>query len=136
MTRFSDDEKRFWADLLLYVEQEVKPGGRKGFEIKNKQLTTFRRQNGITLKWKPDSSDLNKPADSLNKNTILFKSHNNVCGDLLCHLRNAFAHCRIEKEQDGTYLLYDKHNGSTNMVGRIRQNLLPELVEQIKAIRH
>lgn len=48
MIKLSNPEKLFWADLLLYYEQEVKPKS-SGFKIKNKELSEFIKTNSIEL---------------------------------------------------------------------------------------
>lgn len=134
MTPLSNDEKLFWSNLLIYVEEEVKPNS-NGFNITNKSLTQFCRQNNIVLVSQKGSKQL--PALSqTDKNTIRFKYSNKACATLLKHLRNAFAHCNINKDAKGNYELQDKYNSSLTMTGRIEPNLLYKLVEQIKAIRH
>lgn len=42
MISLSNPEKLFWANLLIYVEQEVKPNS-KGFSFKNKTLVSTKK---------------------------------------------------------------------------------------------
>ncbi|MBD5209915.1 MAG: hypothetical protein HDS77_01390 [Bacteroidales bacterium] len=128
----TDNEKIFWADLVIYVEQEVKTK-QKRFNINNKKLKSFLKQKNINLKRAKISS---KPFDKKqNENTITFSKGKNFIADLLCHLRNAFAHSNIEIDNNGDYLLSDYYGtGKLNMKGRISPQLLFELIDQIKAI--
>ena len=135
MNSLSNTEKLFWANLLIYVEQEVKTNP-KGFNIKNKSLTQFCTQNGITLEPKESSKQLRALNPGKDKNIIRFKYHSSACAALLRHLRNAFAHFNINKDAKGNYELCDKHNGSLTMTGHIKPNQLFALVEKIKEIRH
>lgn len=128
----TDKEKIFWADLVIYVEQEVKTK-QKRFNINNKQLKSFIQKKNINLKWeKLSNNPFKKKQDD---NTITFSKGNNFIADLLCHLRNAFAHLNIEIDKNGDYLLADYYRkGKLNMKGRISPQLLFELIDQIKAI--
>lgn len=134
MISLSNNEKLFWANLLIYVEQEVKPNP-KGFNIKNKSLTQFCNQNGIVLDPKESSKKLLALNPGNDKNTIRFKYSGSACASLLRHLRNTFAHFNIYKDAKGNYELHDKYNGSLTMTAHIKPKLLFALVEQIKEIR-
>ncbi len=134
MSSLSNPEKLFWANLLIYVEQEVKSNP-KGFNIKNKSLTQFCKQNGIVLEPKESSKQLLALNPGKDKNILRFKYSGSACASLLRHLRNAFAHFNINKDAKGNYELCDKYNGSLTMTGHIKPKLLFALVEQIKAIR-
>lgn len=132
-SEFDEDDMLFWASVVIYVEQEVKPK-LNGFFINNKRLKSFLKQNNITLKW-DKFSKLSFP-ENPDENTIIFSIRKNIVADLLCHLRNAFAHLYIEKNSTGDYILSDHYrNKSLNMKGRIKQGLLKKLFEQIKATR-
>lgn len=128
--QLTNDEKIFWADLVIYVEQEVKPK-RTGFYIKDKGLKSFLRQNSIKLKWDRLSklSFDKEPAED----TIIFSTSKNIGADLLCHLRNAFAHLYIEKDCNGDYILSDYYNRVLKMKGHIKPQLLFNLIDTIKA---
>ena len=134
MSALSNTEKLFWANLLIYVEQEVK-SNTKGFHIKNKSLTQLCREKGIALEPIKGSKQLAALNPGKDKNTIRFKYHGNACAALLRHLRNAFAHFNLNKDAKGNYELCDKYNGSLTMTGYIKPKLLFELVEMIKATR-
>jgi hypothetical protein len=134
MISLSNPEKLFWANLLIYVEQEVKPNS-KGFSFKKKSLTKFCKQNGIVLESLKNSKALPALTPGKDKNTIRFKCSGSACADLLRHLRNAFAHFNISKDAKGNYELCDKHNGVLTMAGHIKPKLLIALVEQIKSTR-
>lgn len=134
MSTLSNPEKLFWANLLIYVEQEVKPNP-KGFNIKNKSLTQFCRENKIVFEPKKGSKQLLALNPEKDKNTIRFKYHSNACAAFLRHLRNAFAHFNLNKDAKGNYDLCDKYNGSLTMTGYIKPKLLFQLVEMIKATR-
>ena len=72
MISLSNPEKLFWANLLIYVEQEVKPNS-KGFSFKKKSLTKFCKQNGIVLESLKNSKALPALTPGKDKNTIRFK---------------------------------------------------------------
>ena len=134
MSPLSNQEKLFWANLLIYVEQEVKPNP-KGFNIKNKGLTQFCRENRIVIEPKKGSKQLLALNPGKDKNTIRFKYHGSACAAVLIHLRNAFAHFNLNKDAKGNYELCDKYNGSLTMTGHIKPKLLFQLVEKIKDTR-
>ena len=134
MSPLSNPEKLFWVNLLIYVEQEVKHNPR-GFNIKNKSLTQFCRENGIAIEPKEGSKQLPALNPGKDKNTIRFKYHGSTCAALLIHLRNAFAHFNLNKDTKGNYELCDKYNGSLTMTGHIKPKLLFQLVEKIKDTR-
>ena len=81
MSPLSNPEKLFWANLLIYVEQEVKPNP-KGFNIKNKGLTQFCRENRIVIEPKKGSKQLLALNPGKDKNTIRFKYHGSACAAL------------------------------------------------------
>lgn len=133
MTKLSDKEKLFWADLLLYYEQEVNPNP-KGFNIRNKELSEFIKTNSIELNT-TNKEELTGLKEETRKNVFRFTCSGNACANFLRHLRNAFAHGRIEKDEKGDYKLSDKNGTSLTMIGYIKPKLLVELVEKMKSTR-
>lgn len=133
MIELSDEEKLFWADLLLYYEQKVKPNT-TGFSIRNKELSEFIKINGIELNIKK-TEEMAGLKEETRKNAFHFTCIENVCADFLRHMRNAFAHGRIEKDRKGDYKLTDKKGSVLTMIGYVESKLLMELVKKMKSTR-
>ncbi|MBQ3130838.1 MAG: hypothetical protein IJC23_08200 [Bacteroidaceae bacterium] len=111
-------------ELLYYLSDLQIKKEIGGFDIRNKQLQSFLRKEGIKLDYKT------KPVVHYEKNYIKFSVGKTVCYSLLKHIRNAYAHGLLAKEKN-EFVFMDKYQGKITAYGRIYHKLLFALIDII-----
>jgi hypothetical protein len=105
--------------------------------IKSHQYDEKKNPQGIKLLYptKGKSSNIKEmltQMQSNHNNIIVFANQKrNVCKSLLCHIRNAFAHNRIIRENNDILFLTDEHSGTLSMKGLVKFKVFKELVNEI-----
>lgn len=136
MSALSQVDKLLLFDYLFDYECNIKLHSGK-YDIADTALREFLDSNNIVI----DSyCNRNKNKIHTYTNYLLFSSHSNhkLSGKdkvhhLLRHIRNSVAHSLIDKEKRKWFVLTDKNsNGSENMIGKIRYDLLPSLIAELK----
>ena len=127
--KLSDNEILYFSKIMLRYEGEIKTNP-KGYNINDKELKKFIRNNNIRLEYKMKCTQYKEE-----KNTIFFsKCDDSVCVSFMRHIRNAFAHNNIVKERN-SYILTDKWHKNLTMNGRIGTNLLKDLIAKMEETR-
>ena len=127
-----------YKEIVLYYESKVKrnPKGFKVSKIKKflKQLAMY--QNTLQTVIEPIHKQM------FEKETVSFfafrDKFNSKVPSLIYHLRNAYAHNCVEKEniKGQDFLCFmDKYNGSLTMLGQIQYDVFDDFMENLKATR-
>lgn len=127
--KLSDKEILYFYSILHFVENKIKKGEHKGYNIDNKCVRKFMKNKHVRLDYK------NKPCAHLDKNLIVFKTgSDSTCPSFFKHVRNAFAHGGIYKDKN-MYIIKDIYRNKITMYGYIGQKLLKELIEVMKSTK-
>lgn len=119
----------FFHKLVVAIENDKK--------VKEKVIKNFNNFEVTNLinEDRPESITIN-PLDypaAIRSDEVRFTNHKgNKAYSLLCHLRNAFAHNRIQVfAEDGKLIFQDEYNKKINMIGECSFAKLQYLVETI-----
>ena len=129
---FSDAEKVMFSDFM-----ELYNNSKKGFTFRYDLFRNYLNKNGIMFCLKNNKPI---PQEIRDDNTIVCIDEESQVKNLLRHIRNAFTHSHISKE-GGFFLMHDWWAGNKKlparctMRGKVSVDVMPELLEAIKASR-
>lgn len=129
---FSDAEKVMFSDFMDWFNAL-----QKGNSFDYKGLQNCLNEYGIKLRFKEDEPI---PEEIQDDNAIVCRDKKSKVRNLARHIRNAFTHSHISKE-GGFFLMHDWWAGNKKlparctMRGKVSVDVMPELLEAIKASR-
>lgn len=122
----SDDDKIMFADFIEWFNLNKSKGT---FCFEDPEFQSFKKNNGIELdNESPIPNAIKKP------NTIIYKKNKSKVGDLARHIKNAYSHSTIQKE-NGYFIMSDFDYYKTKeitMRGKITVELMQDLLDAIR----
>lgn len=103
-----------------------------GYNFNSKELKDFIESKGIKIVYNKEQGKAISKSSEDNEIQLLCYGKLGVCPSLFKHLRNAFAHCYIEKDMNtGILHFQNRYRGAIRMDGKMKFNVLKALVEKM-----
>ena len=133
-----------YLNLLVPWEKVYRDLPKKGrFDIRSKDFTAFKRDNGLVIKALDTKAEADKEIDACvsfyvePKQIVIFqKGDNSRARSLFKHLRNSVAHAHVEriKIKNRWFLIFSaKSSGRYVLKAQVQQSKLGDLIAALKS---